>query len=237
MRSGLSLLAVATLLLTLVFQPRDVAAAAQLSSTPDRPSIPLAQDTRPRVVCFGDSLTAGYGTDLGESYPDDLQRLLDASGQHLRVVNEGISGNTSKDGLARIGRVLALHPALVVVEFGGNDGLRGVPVADTRRNLDQMLQQLQHSGTRIALAGITLPPSYGPDYVRQFDETYTVLAKKYHAPLLSFLLQGVYGVPGMMQADGIHATAQGNRVVARNVLQLIQPKLRGLNAPHAAAAR
>ncbi len=206
--------------------------AAQTATAP-RPS--LAQDPRPRLVCFGDSLTAGYGTDPGESYPDDLQRLLDSSGQHLRVVNEGISGNTTKDGLARINRVLALHPALVVVEFGGNDGLRGIPIADTRANLDQILGTLQRSGTRIALAGITLPPSYGQDYVHQFDETYTVLAKKYRVPLLPFILKGAYNVPGMIQADNIHATAKGNVVVAHNILDLIQPLLRHLGSPQAAA--
>ena len=189
-------------------------------------SRPLAQDPRPRIVCFGDSLTAGYGTDQGESYPDDLQRVLDASGVSYRVVNEGISGNTTKDGLARVARVLTLHPVLVVVEFGGNDGLRGLPIAETRHNLDEILRQLKSSGTTIALAGITLPPSYGGDYVRQFDATYTLLASKYKVPLLPFILQGAYGVEGMMQADNIHATARGNEIVARNVDKLIQPLLK-----------
>ena len=195
------------------------------SAPADANTRPLAQDTRPRIVCFGDSLTAGYGTDPGESYPDDLQRLLDASGFSYRVVNEGISGNTTKDGLARIGRVLALHPALVIVEFGGNDGLRGLPIADTRQNLDDILRQLKAGGTTIALAGITLPPSYGGDYVRQFNATYTLLATKYKLPLLPFILQGAYGVDGMIQADGIHATARGNEVVAGNIDRLIQPLL------------
>lgn len=225
----LTLLVAAALALPSAVSP----AAGQVTHTPPAqtsPRPPLAQDPRPRIVCFGDSLTAGYGTDFGESYPDDLQRLLDSSGEHVRVVNEGISGNTTKDGLARINRVLALHPALVIVEFGGNDGLRGVPIADSRANLDAILSTLQRSGTRIALAGITLPPSYGADYIRQFDETYTVLAKKYRVPLLPFLLKGVYGVPGMMQADGIHATAQGNQVVAHSVLDLIRPELRRLSS-------
>ena len=203
-----------------------VCTAAFASSPAAADSRPLAQDPRPRIVCFGDSLTAGYGTDQGESYPDDLQRLLDASGASYRVVNEGISGNTTKDGLARVARVLALHPVLVVVEFGGNDGLRGLPIADTRRNLDDIFRQLKASGTAIALAGITLPPSYGGDYVRQFNAMYTQLASKYKVPLLPFILQGAYGVEGMMQADNIHATARGNEIVARNVDQLIQPLLK-----------
>ena len=119
--------------------------------------------------------------------------------------------------------VLALHPAIVVVEFGGNDGLRGLRIEDTRSNLDAILSKLKASGTKIALAGITLPPDYGPDYIQQFQATYSLLARKYSVPLLPFLLQGVFGVEGMMQADRTHATAQGNAVVAENVLHLVTP--------------
>ena len=183
-------------------------------------------DRRPLLVCFGDSLTAGAGTGPGESYPDYLQSALDQRHIHYRVDNQGISGNTTKDGLQRLPGILALHPALVLVEFGGNDGLRGLPIADTRANLDQIVATLQHSGARVALAGITLPPDYGPDYIRQFDQTYTLIAKKYRVPLLPFLLQNVYGVPGMMQRDRTHATAAGNRIVARNLLPLLLPLLK-----------
>ena len=183
-------------------------------------------DRRPLLVCFGDSLTAGAGTGPGESYPDYLQSALDQRHIHYRVDNQGISGNTTKDGLQRLPGILALHPAVVLVEFGGNDGLRGLPIADTRANLDLIVATLQRSGARVALAGITLPPDYGPDYIRQFDQTYTLIAKKYRVPLLPFLLQNVYGVPGMMQPDRTHATAAGNRIVARNLLPLLLPLLR-----------
>ncbi len=183
-------------------------------------------DRRPVLVCFGDSLTAGYGTDPGQSYPDDLQRDLDRAGYKYRVVNAGVSGNTTKDGVGRVDRVLAIRPAVVVVEFGGNDGLRGLPIADSRGNLDEIVRRLKAGGAEVALAGITLPPDYGPDYIRQFNETYTLLAKKYKAPLLPFLLQGVYGTEGMMQADRTHATAAGNQVVARNVMGLVAPMLK-----------
>ncbi len=203
---------------------QDQAAKTSQPTTPE-PASPAA-DTRPILVCFGDSLTAGFGADVGESYPDFLQGDLDARGFRYRVVNEGISGNTTKDGLDRVGHVLSLHPAVVVVEFGGNDGLRGLRIEDTRSNLDAILARLKPSGARIALAGITLPPDYGPDYIRQFQATYAVLAKKYSVPLLPFLLQGVFGVDGMMQPDRTHATARGNAVVARNVLQLVTPLLR-----------
>ncbi|MBS1799301.1 MAG: arylesterase [Acidobacteria bacterium] len=183
-------------------------------------------DPRPRIVCFGDSLTAGYGTDPGQSYPDYLQSDLDRKGYSYRVVNAGISGNTTKDGVDRVASIIAMKPALVVVEFGGNDGLRGLRIADTRANLDKIVSTLKESGTKVVLAGITLPPDYGPDYIKQFNETYTLLADKYRVPMLPFLLKGIFGVDGMMQADRTHATSEGNKVVAQNVLSLIQPLLK-----------
>jgi acyl-CoA thioesterase-1 len=183
-------------------------------------------DTRPVIVCFGDSLTAGYGTEPGESYPDVLQQNLDAQGYHYRVSNQGISGDTTKDGLERIGRIIAEHPQIVVLEFGGNDGLRGLPLQQTQANLDAMLARLKTSGTQIALAGITLPPDYGHDYIARFNAMYPSMAKKYRVPLLPFLLQDVYGVPGDIQDDHTHATAQGNKQVAVNVERLIQPMLK-----------
>src|SRR5690242_16314598 len=184
-----------------------------------------APDNRPVIIAFGDSLTAGYGADAGNSYPDFLEQDLNSKGFHYRVVNAGISGNTTKDGIERIGDVLALKPVVVIVAFGGNDGLRGLPIDSTRRNLDQIVSTLQQAGIKVVLGGITLPPNYGPDYIRQFNQTYATIAREHHAPLLPFLLKDVYGVPGSMQPDGIHATAQGNRQVARNLLPLLTPLL------------
>lgn len=186
----------------------------------------LAEDSRPRIVCFGDSLTAGYGTEPGQAYPDFLQADLKQKGFGYRVVNAGVSGNTTKDGVERVDRVIAMKPALVVVEFGGNDGLRGLRIADTRANLDKIVSALVASGTRVVLAGITLPPDYGPDYIREFNQTYDLLAKKYRVPMLPFLLKGVFGGDGMMQPDRTHATAAGNKIVAENVFGLIQPMLK-----------
>src|SRR5271170_5845870 len=191
-----------------------------------QPSATTVNDKRPLIVCFGDSLTAGYGTELGKSYPDYLQTALDAKGYHYRVVNEGISGNTTKDGVVRVDGIVAMKPAVVVVEFGGNDGLRGLRIQDSRANLDRIVATLKAAGTKVVLAGITLPPDYGPDYIKQFNETYALLAKKYNVPLLPFLLKGVFGVDGMMQRDSTHATAEGNKIVANNVLPLIVPLLK-----------
>ncbi|HEU5341297.1 arylesterase [Edaphobacter sp.] len=205
--------------------------AQNLAPHPEGPPAPVTarpqiSDTRPLVVCFGDSLTAGHGTDLGQSYPDYLQADLDALGYRYRVVNEGISGNTTKDGVDRLGRVLSMKPSVVVVEFGGNDGLRGLPIADTRANLDKIIGTLKSNRIKVVLAGITLPPNYGPDYIQQFNATYTLLARKYHVPMLPFLLKGVFGVPGMMQEDMTHATAAGNKIVAKNILPLVTPLLK-----------
>ena len=194
--------------------------------TIQQPVTAQVPDGRPVIVCFGDSLTAGLGTDPGQSYPDALQKILDQANYPYRVVNEGVSGNTTKDGLDRIGRVLALHPVLVVVEFGGNDGLRGLPLEQTKSNIASIIEQLLAAHTKVALAGITLPPDYGPDYIAKFNAMYPAIAKQYHVPMLPFLLQGVYGVSGGMQDDQTHATAQGNKQVAANVAGLIEPMLK-----------
>jgi acyl-CoA thioesterase I len=167
-------------------------------------------------------LTAGVA---GRSYPDDLQDLLDQHGLRYRVENQGVSGDTSTDGLARIDNVIAEHPSLVLLEFGGNDGLRGTPVSATRKNLEEMIQRLQQADLRIVLLGITLPPNYGVEYVKSFTTMYPDLAKQFHLQYTPFLLLHVYNIPGMMQPDGIHPSGEGNKIVAQDVFHLIQPLL------------
>ena len=200
--------------------------AASEEAAPPPATDAAVPDGRPVIIAFGDSLTAGYGADTGDSYPDYLEKDLNAKGYHYQVINQGISGNTTKDGVDRLQDALRLKPALVIVAFGGNDGLRGLPIASTRENLDRIVSTLLDSGAKVVLGGITLPPNYGPDYIRQFNQTYALLAAKYHVPLLPFLLQDVFGVAGGMQGDGIHATAQGNAQVAKNLLPLIVPQLK-----------
>jgi acyl-CoA thioesterase I len=199
-------------------------------TTPERASAPPAAvakpDPRPAVVAFGDSLSAGFGADPGKSYPDFLQKEIDARGYRYHVVNAGVSGDTTTDGLERAGTVAALKPTIVIVEFGGNDGLRGLPVGTTRANLEQIIVAMQKAGAKVVLAGMTLPPNYGPDYIRSFEDVYRDLAKQYRVPLLPFLLRGVGGHPDLMQRDGIHPTAEGNRIVAQNVMQVLEPLLR-----------
>lgn len=184
-----------------------------------------APDGRPVIVAFGDSLSAGFGVDPGESYPDYLQRALDERGYRYRVINAGISGDTTSGGVERLPSVLELKPAVVILELGGNDGLRGFPVSLTRQNLERMIVELQQAGARVLLAGITLPPNYGERYIRDFERNYQELARQYRTPLIPFLLEGVALEPGLMQQDGIHPTAAGNRKVAATVLRYLEPLL------------
>jgi acyl-CoA thioesterase-1 len=182
-------------------------------------------DKRPVIVAFGDSLSAGFGLDPGQSYPDCLQRELDRRGYAYRVVNEGISGDTTSGGLSRIGSVLALRPVLVILELGANDGLRGVPVASSQANLERMILALRDAGAQVVLAGMTLPPNYGPDYISSFERMYATLAAKHKTPLIPFLLEGVAGASKYMQPDGLHPNAEGARRVAATVLGTLQPLL------------
>jgi acyl-CoA thioesterase I len=186
---------------------------------------PLRAADRPVLVCFGDSITAGYGAPPGESYPDFLQQRLDAAGYRYKVVNEGTSGATTKDAVARMPEVLRLHPAVVIVEFGGNDGLRGLPLALTRNNLDQVLTELVNAHVKVLLAGITLPPDYGPDYIRSFEEMFRTLAAQHHIPLVPMIYKNLVAVPGTIQADGIHPTGKGAQIIAGTLMTAIRPML------------
>jgi len=186
---------------------------------------PATRDTRPVIVAFGDSLSAGYGADPGKSFPDFLQKDLDAAGLHWRVVNAGVSGNTTTDGLSRLREVLAYKPRVTIVEFGGNDGLRGLPNETTRANLERIVETLQGAGSKVLLAGMTLPPNYGSDYIRPFQQIYVDLAAKYKVALIPFLLSDVAIHPDLMQRDGIHPTAQGNEIVAKTVMRYLKPLL------------
>ena len=182
-------------------------------------------DTRPVIAAFGDSLTAGFGVEEKESYPHQLQDLLEERGYKYRVVNYGLSGDTTSGGVERVAQVLADKPAIVVLELGGNDGLRGLPVKTSTENFEKMIEQFQAAGVKVILAGITLPRNYGMDYIHEFDDMYKALAEKYKVPFIPFLLEGAAMVPGMMQQDGIHATGKGNRVVALTVLRKVEPML------------
>lgn len=206
-------------------QPRLQAEEPSRPSTPPASPNPPAEDTRPVIAAFGDSLSAGFGVEPGKSYPDDLQRLLDAAGYRYHVVNLGVSGDTTTDGVERLPSLLAVHPAVVILEFGGNDGLRGLPVTAARKNFEEMIDAIRKAHAQILLAGMTLPRNYGPEYIHSFEEMYADLAKQYKLARIPFLLEGVGGHPDLTQPDGIHPTAEGAQIVARTVLTYLKPLL------------
>lgn len=192
---------------------------------PAAPVVEEKVDPRPVVVALGDSLTAGYGVEPGLSYPDWLQKRMDGEGAGYRVVNQGISGDTTSGGVARIEEALRLKPAVVVLALGANDGLRGLPLETTRANLAEMIDRLQAGGARVLLGGMTLPRNYGPDYVRDFENVFKELAKEKKTGLIPFLLEGVAMNPQLMQGDALHPTAEGNRRVAETVWKYLRPML------------
>jgi acyl-CoA thioesterase-1 len=187
---------------------------------------PLLAAERPVLVCYGDSITAGYGLEAGQSFPDALQRDLDRHGYHYKVNNQGTSGATTKDAAAGLRSILLLHPQVVIVEFGGNDGLRGLPLTETRRNLDAVLTALENAHIKTLLLGITLPPNYGQEYIQQFEEIFRDLAKKHHTAFVPMLYKNMVNVPDTIQPDGIHPTAKGSEIIARTLLPALEPLLR-----------
>jgi len=180
---------------------------------------------RPVLVCFGDSITAGYGLQTGQAYPDYLQQKLDSLGFHYRVNNQGTSGATTKDALADVHSIVLMHPEIVIVEFGGNDGLRGLPPDQTRRNLNQVLTTLENAHIKVLLAGITLPPNYGSDYIQSFDQVFRDLAAQHHPAFVPMIYKNLVHVPNTIQPDGIHPTALGSQIIVETLLPALLPLL------------
>ncbi len=180
------------------------------------------------LVFFGDSLTAGHGLESpDDAFPAVIQRKLDAAGRPWRVVNAGLSGETTAGGLRRLDWILRQPVDILVLELGGNDGLRGIPLETSRSNLQAMIDRIRakYPEAIVVLAGMQIPPNLGPDYTREFAAMYPALAGKNHAVLIPFLLEGVGGVANLNQTDGIHPTAEGHRIVAETVWRILQPLL------------
>lgn len=197
------------------------------------PAAPAAAPTAPVVVFLGDSLTAGLGLAEDQAYPALLARQLKAEGRQARVINAGVSGDTTAGGLSRLGWLLNQHPTLVVVALGGNDGLRGLPVSEVEGNLRQIIRRAQAAGAGVLLLGMRLPPNYGP-YADQFTAVYPKLARELGVPLVPFLLKDVGGIRTLNQADGIHPTAKGQEIVAKNVLPYLEKALQRVGKQAAA---
>jgi acyl-CoA thioesterase-1 len=191
------------------------------------PAAASAPDTRPQLVFLGDSLTAGLGLPPEEAYPSLIQQKVDADGLNYQVMNAGVSGDTSAGGLSRLDWALEGDVRVMVVALGGNDGLRGLPASELKKNLATIIERAQAKHIKVVLAGMEAPPNFGQDYIVQFHKVYPELAKQYGVPLVPFLLQGVAGIEGLNQRDGIHPTAEGARTVADNVWTVLRPMLKG----------
>ncbi|WP_299180124.1 arylesterase [uncultured Aquimarina sp.] len=177
------------------------------------------------ILCFGDSLTAGYGLDdINDAYPAILQNRLDSLGLAYTVINSGLSGETTAGGKSRISWVLNQKVDVFILELGANDGLRGVPLTETRNNLQSIIDAVRkkNSETTIILAGMQLPPNMGPEYITAFRNIFPDLAQKNELALIPFLLKDVGGIPELNQADGIHPTIEGQKILANNVWEVLK---------------
>jgi acyl-CoA thioesterase-1 len=180
----------------------------------------------PLVLFLGDSLTAGFGLSEDEAFPALVAARLEERAIAARVVNAGVSGDTSAGGLSRLPWLLRQKPAVVVVALGANDGLRGLPLAQTEENLRRIVAACQEAGARVVLAGMMIPPNYGPDYFQGFRALFPRVAKAQRVPLIPFLLEGVAAEDTLNLSDGIHPNAEGQRRVAENVLPYVVEALR-----------
>ncbi len=185
----------------------------------------LAGDS-PVIVILGDSISAAHNMETSQSWPNLLQERLDKNGYTYRVFNSSISGDTTQGGLSRLPRLLDKHhPALVIIELGGNDGLRGIPIDVTRANLSAMIESSQAAGATVLLAEMRIPPNYGITYTEQFNGNYGLLKEKYGVLLIPFLMEKVVLEPGLMQADGIHPNADAQPVLLDTVWTILEPEL------------
>lgn len=181
------------------------------------------------ILFFGDSLTAGYGLDEpGQAFPGLIQRRLDSLGLPFTVVNAGVSGETTAGGEGRINWILKQPVDIFVLELGANDGLRGIPVQETRENLQQIMDSVKarNPEVKMILAGMMVPPNMGPDYGKAFQKIFPELAARNNAVLIPFLLEGVGGEPSLNQSDGIHPTPEGHRIVMETIWQALGPLVR-----------
>jgi len=191
-----------------------------------KPAAPAATG-KPTVLFFGNSLTAGLGVEPDEAFPALVGQKIDSAGLNYTVVNAGLSGETTAGGRSRVGWVLRKPVSVFVLELGGNDGLRGIPLTDTRRNLQAIIDTVRQLSpqAQIVLAGMQIPPNLGADYAAEFKQLYGELAQKNNLVLIPFLLEGVGGVTKFNQRDGIHPTPTGHRLVARTVWDILRPVL------------
>ena len=205
-------------------QPSDTA-----NSTDTFGNQPAEIEASKTILCFGDSITAGYGLDnVNDAYPGVLQAKIDSLGLGYQVVNSGISGETTAGGRSRIDWVLNQAIDIFVLELGGNDGLRGIPLSETRANLQAIIDAVgqRYPNARIVLAGMEIPPNMGREYTAEFRAVFTDLAKANDVAFIPFILKDVGGIPELNQGDGIHPTADGHKIVANTLWAVLEPMLK-----------
>ena len=205
--------------------PAPVAAPAAATPVTPAPAAPVASD-RPRIVFLGDSLTAGYGLEQSQAVPALIQARLKKEGYPFEVVNAGVSGDTSAGGLSRLEWSLTGDVRILVLELGANDGLRGLPVASMRHNLEEVITTAQARGVAVLLIGMEALPNYGASYTSEFRDTFPALAKAHKTALMPFYLDGVAGKPELNIADGMHPNPAGAVIVANNLWRTLEPMLK-----------
>lgn len=185
-----------------------------------------AENESPTILILGDSISAAYNMEISQSWPSLLQDRLQQDGYAYEVFNSSISGETTQGGITRLPRLLEKHqPGIVVIELGGNDGLRGLPIEVTQQNLSSMIELSQQAGARVVLAEMRIPPNYGRSYTEKFNQTYTMLEESFGVTLLPFILQDIALEPGMMQADGIHPSIEAQPVILDKVWAVLSQLL------------
>ncbi|UCS94943.1 arylesterase [Echinicola marina] len=185
------------------------------------------EEKKKTILFFGDSMTAGYGVDQSQAFPALVQDKIDSLGLNYKVINGGLSGETSASGLSRIDWFLEEQPDIFILELGGNDGLRGIQLDETKKNLQGIIDKIEekYPDTRVILAGMQIPPNMGQEYTAEFQKMYPEIAEKNDLVLIPFLLEGVGGNAALNQPDGIHPTAEGHQLVAKNVWEFLGPVL------------
>ena len=177
----------------------------------------------PVILAFGDSLTAGFGVPDAESYPARLQNILIENGYKHKVVNAGVSGDTTAGGVRRIKWLMKNNPEIVILELGANDGLRGLSLQEMESNLEKIIIICEENGAKVLLTGMKAPPNYGEEYTIEFEKTFFRLAEKHKLPLVPFFLEGVAGVREFTQSDGIHPLGSGYEIVVQTIWKHLKP--------------
>ncbi len=204
---------------------KEPSAASREAAAASVPADPDAPPARPRIVAFGDSLTIGLGLLEQEAYPALLQRKIDEAGYKFEMVNAGVSGDTSAGGLRRLDWAIEGDVRILIVAFGGNDGLRGLPVGQMKENLSQIIDRARERNIVVVLAGMEAPPNFGQEYATGFRQAFRDVALNKRVLFIPFLLNNVAGKPELNQADGIHPNQQGTQIVADTVWSVLEPLL------------